>query len=52
VEELFLSVINVHSVSDVKQIEIHTPEPLIPDPSLFEVGIAVAKLKTYKFWEN
>jgi hypothetical protein len=46
VEELLLSVINVHSVSDVKQIEIHTHEPLIPDLSLVKVGIAVAKLKT------
>jgi hypothetical protein len=29
-------------------MEIHTAEPLIPDPSPFEDGIAIAKLKSYK----
>jgi hypothetical protein len=37
--------LNVHRVSDVKQIEIHTAEPLVPDPSPLEVEIAIAKLK-------
>jgi hypothetical protein len=32
----------------VRQIEIHTAEPLVPDPSPFEVEIAIAKLKRYK----
>jgi hypothetical protein len=40
--------LNVHSASDVRQIEIHTAEPLEPDPSPFEVEIAIAKLKRYK----
>jgi hypothetical protein len=35
----------VHRVSDVRQIEIQTAEPLLP---LFEVEIAIAKLKRYK----
>jgi hypothetical protein len=35
-------------VSDVRQTEIHTAEPLIPDPSHFEVESAIAKLKRYK----
>jgi hypothetical protein len=30
------------------QIEIHTAEPLVPDPSPFEVEIAMAKMKRYK----
>jgi hypothetical protein len=30
------------------QIEIHTAEPLVPDPSPFEVEIRIAKLKRYK----
>jgi hypothetical protein len=38
----------VHSVSDVKHIELHTVELLLPDPSPFEVEIAIAKLKRYK----
>jgi hypothetical protein len=40
--------LNVHSVSDVRQIEIHTAEPLVPDLSPFEVEIATAKLKRFK----
>jgi hypothetical protein len=38
----------VHSVSDVRQIEIHMAEPLMPVPSPREVQIAIAKLKKYK----
>jgi hypothetical protein len=40
--------LNLHGVSDVRQIEIHTAEPLVPHRSPFEVEIAVAKLKRYK----
>jgi hypothetical protein len=39
--------LNVHRVSDVRQIEIHTAEPLVPDPSPFEVEIAIAKFRKY-----
>jgi hypothetical protein len=38
----------VHMVSDVRQIEIHTAEPLVPDPSPFEVEIAIINFKRYK----
>jgi hypothetical protein len=34
----------VHNVSDVRQIEVHTVEPLIPGPSRLDV----AKLKRFK----
>jgi hypothetical protein len=44
----FSQLLNVHRASDVRQIEIHTPEPIVPDPSTFEVGIVIAKLKRYK----
>jgi hypothetical protein len=37
--------LDVHSISDVKQIEIHTAEQPVPDPSPFEVEIAIAQLK-------
>jgi hypothetical protein len=30
------------------RIEMHTAEPLVPDPSPFEVEIAIAKLKRFK----
>jgi hypothetical protein len=39
--------LNVHNVSDVRQIEILTTEPLVPDPSYLEVEIAIATLKKY-----
>jgi hypothetical protein len=38
----------VHNVSDVRQIALHTAEPLVPGLSRFEVEIATAKLKKYK----
>jgi hypothetical protein len=37
-----------YRVSDIKQIEIHTAEPLVPDPSPFEVEIVTARLKRYE----
>jgi hypothetical protein len=37
----FFQLLNVHRVSDVKQIEIHTAELLVPDPSPFEVEVAI-----------
>jgi hypothetical protein len=44
----YYQLLNACRVSDVRQIEIHTAEPLVPDPSPFEVEIAIAKLKRYK----
>jgi hypothetical protein len=43
----FSQLLNVHRVSDVTQIEIHTAELLVPDPSPFEVEIAIVDLKRY-----
>jgi hypothetical protein len=41
--------LNVHNnVSDVRQIQIHTAEPLVPGPSRLEVEIAIVTLKKYK----
>jgi hypothetical protein len=48
VEELFLPDINVHGVSDVRQADIHTAEPLVPEPSALEVELAIEKLKSHK----
>jgi hypothetical protein len=38
----------VHNVSDVRQIGVHTAEPLVPGPSHPEVEIATAMLKKHK----
>jgi hypothetical protein len=35
----------VHGVNDMRQTEIHTTEPLVPEPSAFEVEMATEKLK-------
>jgi hypothetical protein len=40
--------LNIHKVSDVRQIEICTAELLVRDPNPFEVEIAIMKLKRYK----
>jgi hypothetical protein len=40
--------LNVHRLSDVRQIEIHTAEPLVSDSSSFEVEIAITKMKRHK----
>jgi hypothetical protein len=42
------NIFNVQRVFDVTQIEIHTAEPLVPDHSLFEVEIAITKLKKFR----
>jgi hypothetical protein len=34
-------------INDVRQIKIHTAEPLVPKPSHLEDEIAIAKLKKY-----
>ena len=40
--------LNVHGVHDVRQKETHTAEPLVPEPSAFEVDLAIEKLKSHK----
>jgi hypothetical protein len=44
----FSQLLDVHGVSEFRQIEVHTAEPLVPGPSHLEVEIAIAKLKKYK----
>ena len=47
-EELFLPAIQRAWVKDVRQAEIHTAEPLVPEPSASEVELAIDKLKSHK----
>ena len=44
----FSQLFNVHGVKDVRQAEIHTEESLVPEPSVFEVELAIGKLKNHK----
>jgi hypothetical protein len=48
----FCYILNVHKVSDVRQIEAYTGEPLVPGLASFEVEIAVARLKKLKSLGN
>jgi hypothetical protein len=43
----FSQLLNIHGVSDVRQIEVHTAEPLVPEPSAFEVEMAIGKLNSH-----
>jgi hypothetical protein len=40
--------LNVHGVIEVRQAEIHTAEPLVPEPNALEVELAIEKLKSHK----
>jgi len=50
--------LNVHGDNDVRQTEMHTTDPLVPEPSPNKVDIAIEKLERYnspgmiKFWHN
>jgi len=48
VEEPFLPTVECTWVNDVRQTEIHTTEPLVPQPSAFEVEMAIEKIKRHK----
>jgi hypothetical protein len=47
-KKYFSRLLNVHNVSNVRQIEVHAIEPLVPGPSCLEVEIAIEKLRKYK----
>ena len=44
----FSQLFNVHGVRGVGKAEIHTAEPLVPEPSASEVELAIDKLKSHK----
>ena len=46
VEELF-QLLNVHGDNDVRQTEMHTAEPVVPDTITFEVEMAIKQLKRH-----
>jgi hypothetical protein len=43
----FRQLLNVHGAGDVRQTEMHTAEPFVPEPSSSEVEVAIGKLKRY-----
>jgi len=43
----FSQLLNTHGLN-VKQTELHTAEPPVPEPSAFEVELAIEKPKSHK----
>ena len=43
---LFSQLLNALGVNDVRQTEIQRAEPLVPEPSAFEVELAIEKQKS------
>jgi len=41
----FSQLLNVYRVNDVKHTQIHKAEPVVPEPSVLEVEMAIGKLK-------
>jgi hypothetical protein len=37
-----------YGANDVRQTGIHTAEPLVPEPSAFDLELAIGKLKSHK----
>ena len=44
----FSQLLNVFGVIGVRQTEIHTSEPLVPEPSAFEIEMVSVELKRHK----
>ena len=43
----FSQILNVHGVNDFRQTEIHTAEPLVPEPSASDFELAIKKVKSH-----
>ena len=43
----FSQLFSSHGVSDVRQTEIHTAVPVVPEPGTFDVEMVIAKLKRH-----
>ena len=43
-----MQLLNVNGVNDVRQREIHSVEPLVPEPSAFEVEMLTEKPERHK----
>jgi hypothetical protein len=46
--DYFCQLLNVQRVGGIRQREIQTAEPFVPEPSMSEVEVAIGKLKRYK----
>jgi hypothetical protein len=44
----FCQLLNVQGPGGIRQTEIHTAEPFVPEPSAAEVEVTIRKMKRYK----
>jgi hypothetical protein len=44
----FSQLLNVQGPGGIRQTEIHTADPFVPEPSAAEVEVAIRKMKRYK----
>ena len=44
----FPQLLNVHGFNDVRQTEVHTAEPLVPESSAFEFEMTIYELIRHK----
>jgi hypothetical protein len=44
----FCQLLNVQGPGSIRQTEIHTAEPFVPEPTAAEVEVAIRKLERYK----
>jgi len=40
--------LDVRGVNDIRQMDKHIAEPLVPEPSAFEIELAIEKPKSHK----
>jgi hypothetical protein len=48
-ESFFSQLLNVHNVSDIRQIEIYTAEQPVPGTNHLHIDISIAQLKSRNF---
>jgi hypothetical protein len=44
----FCKLLNVQGPGGIRQTEIHTSEPFVPEPSAAEFEVAIGRIKRYK----
>jgi len=44
----FFQLLNINGVNDVRQTQLPTAEPLVPETNAFEIEVAIEKLKSHK----
>jgi hypothetical protein len=46
--DYFCQLLNIQRIGGIRQTEIQTAEPFVPEPNISEIEVAIGKLKRYK----